>query len=239
MEAPLFQSQRLHYRTVEDTDADLNFLYCIAYTVDGFADSNLPILEPGNKEKARQWKRHIGAQSILCVIAYLAPGPTPSHASNPGLATATTPTPGAPLHPPTFQPGTPIGIIVLSATSHALHRAGAIYLSVRPSHRRQGYDSEMIRRLLQYGFVTKGLHRIGIKCLSYDEGEGSLYGRLGFVLERKNRDAAWSDRKWSNILCFSMLEHEWRERAFAGGGSTMQVMEPWRGEVGSSFDAVL
>jgi RimJ/RimL family protein N-acetyltransferase len=85
-----------------------------------------------------------------------------------------------------------------------------IGISLAEPYRNKGYGSEAIRWILNWGFKTAGLHRIGIKVFAFNEGACRLYERLGFVREGIARESIFHDGKWWDEIELSMLDHEWR-----------------------------
>ncbi|KAJ9142388.1 hypothetical protein NKR23_g7155 [Pleurostoma richardsiae] len=117
---------------------------------------------------------------------------------------------------------TPIGVVSLGKTSpnNAHHRDADISVDIVPGQQRRGYGSEAIEWVLNWGFQIAGLHRIGIESFSYNEGAGRLYERLGFELAGRREEFIWFNGQWHGMLCFVMLEDQWREReALKAAGS--------------------
>ena len=56
------------------------------------------------------------------------------------------------------------------------------------------------------------MHRIGIAAAEYNKGAVKLYERLGFTQEGRLRECNWHDGGFWDVVLFSMLEDEWRER---------------------------
>ncbi|EON97731.1 putative gnat family protein [Phaeoacremonium minimum UCRPA7] len=189
MTANIFRSQRLVYRAVEDSPEEEAFLHRITTDIEGFANSNVGLSKPQNKESTKGWRKYLTEKTLIsaifCVTSLTDPESTPE----------------------------PIGVVTLTGTSphNAHHRNANISVDVLPSHQRKGYGSEAIQWVLQWGFQMAGLHRIGIESFEYNEGAGRLYERLGFTLEGRKRDYLWFNGEWHDMLGFSMLEDEWRE----------------------------
>lgn len=212
-----FKSERLIYRAIEDNDEDLEFIHSISLDADGFANGMDQALVPQNKEATKRWKTRLG-DCIIAVIVCLPRSNTPDLAAAPAAANTDATKDEAPAQRPPSPPAgptTPIGLISLTgATSMrtAQHRNANIGVDILPPYQRRGYGSEAIRWVVEWGFETYGLHRIGIESFSHNEGAGRLYERLGFVPEQRKRDALWFRGGWSDLLGFAMLEDEWRER---------------------------
>jgi len=108
----------------------------------------------------------------------------------------------------------PIGLICLSKSGLGqMHNRGTlISIDIIPSEQGKGYGTEAINWALDWSFRIAGLHRVAIGCFSFNEGARRLYERIGFVPEGRKREALWWDGGWHDMIDFSMLEGEWRER---------------------------
>lgn len=213
-----FKSERLIYRAIEDNDEDLEFIHSISLDADGFANSNNLALVPQNKEATKRWKQHLD-NCIIAVIVCLPPpsetDPAPAAAAKDGAPAATPAQQQAAGSKKAGPAPTPIGLISMTGSSGmrtAQHRNASIGVDILPPHQGKGYGSEAIRWVVEWGFQTYGLHRIGIESFSHNGGAGRLYERLGFVPEQRKREALWFRGGWSDVLGFAMLEDEWRER---------------------------
>lgn len=192
-----FTSARLVYRALEaDSPEDDQLLLTIARDVTGYANSNGSVLKPQSKKDANKWKDYLLETPILTVVICL-PAATSSAANTTSSSSDLT----------------PIGVISLGHTSPNMmhHRHADISVDIIPSHQRKGYGSEAINWIVNWGFQIQGLHRIGIESVSFNEGAGRLYEKLGFVFEGRKRDIHWFNGRWHDLLSFAMLEDEWRE----------------------------
>lgn len=62
-----------------------------------------------------------------------------------------------------------------------------------------------------------GLHRVGLNVVEWNEGAKTLYEKLGFVVEGRQREALWFDGRWWDYLFLGILEREWRDRVAVDG----------------------
>jgi len=90
------------------------------------------------------------------------------------------------------------------------HRTLDIGILIAAEHRGQGYGSEAVRWILNWGFQSAGLHRVGLQSASFNTGAIRLWERLGFQEDGKDREAVWSNGRWYDDVRFSILEGEWR-----------------------------
>lgn len=191
-----FRSPRLIYRAVEDTQEDDAFMHSIQADAQAYANSNSTLLRPESRKASSKHRCYVADETMLGVIICLAP---------------TDP------HQPTTPP-VPIGSISLTNPSPGdeHHRNSYISVDIIAQYQRQGYGSEAINWVLEWGFQMAGLHRIGIESYSWNDGAGRLYERLGFIQEGRRREALWYHGGWHDIVMYSLLEGEWRARQAQG-----------------------
>ncbi|MQX13342.1 GNAT family N-acetyltransferase [Sinorhizobium terangae] len=72
----------------------------------------------------------------------------------------------------------------------------------------RGFGSEAIGLLLRHAFGPMGLHRIGIRVLSYNERAIRAYEKSGFVVEGREREAALVNGAWHDDVMMGLLDHE-------------------------------
>jgi diamine N-acetyltransferase len=76
--------------------------------------------------------------------------------------------------------------------------------------RRKGFAEEATRIILDYGFNVLNLHRIFLKVHARNTAAVALYHKLGFVSEGVLRDASFNEGKFVDVICYSLLEDEFR-----------------------------
>jgi RimJ/RimL family protein N-acetyltransferase len=74
----------------------------------------------------------------------------------------------------------------------------------------QGYGTEATALMLDHGFGTLGLHRVGLAVFAFNERAIRSYLKVGFVVEGRAREAIWRDGGFSDEIQMSILEGEWR-----------------------------
>ncbi|MCJ1473804.1 hypothetical protein MMC13_002455 [Lambiella insularis] len=193
----LYRSARLVYRAIESPGDDAFFL-ALAQDYEAHANSNPRLPRPAT-EKVANGSRDDWSKSLIGVMICLA-HPSPDASGPKGT-------------PPSEKP-TPVGVISLSVQPPGMehHRNSSISLQIIGPYRRQGYGSEAIEWILNWGFQTAGLHRIGIGCFSWNSGALKLYEKLGFVVEGRGREQLWYNGGWGGFVELAMLEDEWRAR---------------------------
>jgi len=97
-------------------------------------------------------------------------------------------------------------------------RHGNIGIDILDGYRGQGYGTEAIKWITNWGFMYAGLHRIAIGCISYNEGARRLYERMGFIYEGTKRESVWMNGEWYDLIDFALLDREFKALKSRGNG---------------------
>jgi ribosomal-protein-serine acetyltransferase len=73
----------------------------------------------------------------------------------------------------------------------------------------RGIMTECVEAIIKYGFEDLNLHRIQIKCDSFNIRSKALPEKLGFKLEGVLRESNKSENTFSDELVFGVLKSEW------------------------------
>lgn len=186
-----FRSQRLEYKALENNDTDKAFFYKLHLDPLGAVQTNDTIFRPPKQNDADSILQYLIQNSLICVKICLPQEAKEGNEINSGFL--------------------PIGFIFLSGHNlvASQHRDATLGVQIIDGYRGQGYGSEAINWIIDWGFRFANLHRIGLSCFSFNTGAVKVYGRLGFVIEGRKREAHYLDRQWHDIISFSMLESEW------------------------------
>lgn len=76
----------------------------------------------------------------------------------------------------------------------------------------KGLGSEAIFLLLQHAFAELQLHRIGIRVLAYNQRAIRAYEKCGFVIEGREREAAFVNGAWHDDVMMGLLDREFLSR---------------------------
>ncbi len=90
-----------------------------------------------------------------------------------------------------------------------LHRHNYISLIIEQTHRNEGYGTEAIRWVLDWGFLFAELHRVSIESYSWNKRALRLYEKLGFKREACIREAYYHNGKRGDHITLGMLRGEW------------------------------
>jgi RimJ/RimL family protein N-acetyltransferase len=93
----------------------------------------------------------------------------------------------------------------------AAHRNADLGIGIGgPEFQGKGYGAEAIGLLLEYGFATLGMHRIGLSVFENNARGIRCYEKCGFRREGLRREARWWAGRWWNILEYGILAQEWQ-----------------------------
>jgi ribosomal-protein-serine acetyltransferase len=74
----------------------------------------------------------------------------------------------------------------------------------------QGIITQSCMRLIRFGFLELGLHRIEIKASVNNFRSQAIAERLHFKKEGILRQAEWVNNKFTDLVLFSLLMDEWK-----------------------------
>lgn len=96
----------------------------------------------------------------------------------------------------------------------ALHdrRASMAVGILDPTLLGQGLGSEAIYLILRHAFADLQLHRVGVRVLAYNQRAIRAYEKCGFVIEGREREAAFVNGAWHDDVLMGVLEHEFLPR---------------------------
>lgn len=104
----------------------------------------------------------------------------------------------------------PVGVVSLMNINEGNASADLSVVLGPVEARGQGYGSEAIALILDYGFERLGLYRIGLSVFEFNEAAISTYERLGFRKEGRLRQAVERNGVLYDALLMSLLRPEWR-----------------------------
>jgi len=83
---------------------------------------------------------------------------------------------------------------------------------VDAAHQGKGVVTECCASLLDYLFDELRLHRVTIECGTANTRSCAIPERLGFTREGLKRETQWVSGRWLDLVTWSVLDREWRER---------------------------
>ena len=102
-----------------------------------------------------------------------------------------------------------VGLIVLHSFDNRNGSADFGIFIYDPLTRGEGYGSDAINALLDFGFGELPLERIALTVVAYNKRAFALYKKLGFVHEGTLRNAYRHRGTLHNIHVMAMLREEW------------------------------
>jgi ribosomal-protein-alanine N-acetyltransferase len=97
-------------------------------------------------------------------------------------------------------------------TLNQTHRRAELFYQLRKDeHKRKGFITEALPRVLQYGYLDLNLHRIEALVGSQNIPSVKLMQRFRFTKEGTMREDFVIDGKSVDSDCYSLLKWEWEE----------------------------
>jgi RimJ/RimL family protein N-acetyltransferase len=90
------------------------------------------------------------------------------------------------------------------------NRQAYVGCTIAQKHWRKGYGVEATRRLLEYLFETRGIHRVIAETDVENAASYSTLERLGFRREAHLVENIWFKGNWASEYHYAMLEREWK-----------------------------
>ena len=89
------------------------------------------------------------------------------------------------------------------------NRSTSIGYWIDEAHEGKGIMTAACRAVITEGFSNFGLHRIEIRCATWNHRSSAVPRRLEFVEEGILREAEWLHDRWVDLRVFSMLARDW------------------------------
>ncbi len=105
-----------------------------------------------------------------------------------------------------------LGGATLSNIRRGVAQTASLGYWIGRSYARQGYMSEALSALLDFGFEHLGMHRIEAACLPQNEASKTLLNKLGFSEEGYARQYLRINGSWQDHVLFAILRNDSRFR---------------------------
>ena len=79
-------------------------------------------------------------------------------------------------------------------------------------HQSNGYGSEVLQSILDYGFGVLNLHRVAVGIVGFNDRAVALYSKMVFVEEGRQLDGYFWDHAYHDFVMMSLLEDTYRKR---------------------------
>lgn len=90
------------------------------------------------------------------------------------------------------------------------NKSSSIGYWIDRAHEGKGIVTAVCRAIVTEGFRSYGLHRVEIRCATWNHRSSGVPKRLEFVEEGILREAEWLHDKWVDLRVFSMLAQDWK-----------------------------
>jgi len=88
-----------------------------------------------------------------------------------------------------------------------------IGFELAPEYWGQGYATEAVTAVVDFGFRKLLLHRISSWCIAENTASARVLERLGLQLEGRLRENDYFKGRWWDTLVYGLLESQWGTRA--------------------------
>ena len=104
-----------------------------------------------------------------------------------------------------------IGTVSLERINH-IHRTGTLGIFIgNKDYWSNGYGTEAIRLILDYGFNYLNLHNIKLDLMSFNERALNCYKKCGFKEIGRIRENRFINGKYYDTICMDILSTEFNE----------------------------
>ena len=101
-----------------------------------------------------------------------------------------------------------IGTATIALHPHERRHAAFSYL-IHQAYWGNGYATEAMRTLIDFGFTVLGLHRLEDTCDTRNLASARVMEKLGMRREGHLRETIWKDGHWYDEYIYAVLAQEW------------------------------
>ena len=80
---------------------------------------------------------------------------------------------------------------------------------IAPAEQDNGYGADAVGTLVEYGFEQRGLHRVEAGVFEFNDASQAVLESLGFSRELRQREAAFVNGGYQDLLRYDVLASEW------------------------------
>jgi RimJ/RimL family protein N-acetyltransferase len=128
-------------------------------------------------------------------------------------------------NPETLTGYQPIGTCSFISVEQRSHSAEIGIMIGEKSHWDQGYGTETMRLMVDYGFGVLNLHRIWLRVYAKNKRGIRTYEKAGFQYEGKYRDGEYQHGRYYDVHLMSILHDEWVENFPINPNQSFEVKE--------------
>jgi RimJ/RimL family protein N-acetyltransferase len=104
--------------------------------------------------------------------------------------------------------GTLVGHVTLFGAKLPV-RAATLAVMIGSEHVGQGFGTDAVRLLTDYGFREMGLNRIEIQVHAFNDRARAVYAKTGYRVEGVRREATFHDGRFHDEVIMSALARDW------------------------------
>ncbi|KAJ5218498.1 GNAT family acetyltransferase [Penicillium cinerascens] len=185
-----YRSKRLLYRAPEDNEKDNAFYQALRADPDVLSMASNGLQRPLSTKEQRQLRVKMDKMMMTVMICII---PDDENSDK--------------------EPET-IGIMSLKYEDPILvhNRSRQFGITIARRYQGNGYGPEAIAWLLDWCFMTAGLHRVELTVYEWNERAQNAYKKLGFVTEGRKRESLWKAGRWRDTISMGILSHEWEAK---------------------------
>ncbi|KAJ6000092.1 hypothetical protein N7481_000501 [Penicillium waksmanii] len=183
-----YRSTRLLYRAPEDNPTDDAFFQALYADPSVGSMASTALIRPLSTKERKELRAKLEAIMFMSVMICIIPDE------------------GSDKVPET------IGVISLKeqAPDFTHNRTHELAITIARQYQDKGYGPEAISWMLDWSFLTAGLHRVELTVSEWNERAQKVYQKLGFVLEGRRRECLWKGGRWWDLIHMGILAHEWK-----------------------------
>lgn len=102
-----------------------------------------------------------------------------------------------------------IGTIALMVDTQ--HNSAQLAYALTEEYWGNGYMTEALKAVLEFGFNVLKLHRIGADHFAENPGSGKVMQNAGLKKEGITRDKYYKFGTYHDAICYGILENEWND----------------------------
>lgn len=116
---------------------------------------------------------------------------------------------GEDVHLAIYSEGEITGIVSLEDEEDDV-RAATIGLWIATEYQGNGYGTEAVELITDYGFNELNYHRISARAYEDNKASQKIWEKLGFEKEGELREKTFYKGEFGDIYIYGVLEDEWR-----------------------------
>lgn len=169
-----YRSARLLYRAPEDNPTDDAFFQALYADPSVGSMASTALIRPLSTKERKELRARLEAIVFISVMICIIPDE------------------GSDKVPET------IGVISLKEQAPAFthNRTHEFAITIARPYQGKGYGPEAISWMLDWSFLTAGLHRVELTVSEWNERAQKVYQKLGFVPEGRRRECLWKGGRW-------------------------------------------